>query len=109
GIREKGHEVEIPTHSLDAADNAAVASLIREVEAGIVVNVGSPFVNMPVLNACIETGAAYIDTAIHEEPDKINEAPPWYANYEWKRREDAEAAGVTAILGAGFDPGVVNA
>ncbi|MRX51962.1 saccharopine dehydrogenase [Paracoccus sp. S-4012] len=109
GIRAKGHEAAIPTHTLDASDSAAVAALIRELEAGIVINVGSPFVNMPVLNACIETGAAYIDTAIHEEPDKINEAPPWYANYEWKRREDAAAAGVTAVLGAGFDPGVVNA
>jgi saccharopine dehydrogenase-like NADP-dependent oxidoreductase len=40
---------------------------------------------------------------------KICETPPWYANYEWKRREEVEKAGVTAILGAGFDPGVVNA
>jgi len=65
--------------------------------------------NMTVMTACIETGAAYIDTAIHEDPAKICETPPWYANYEWKRREECEKAGVTAILGAGFDPGVVNA
>ncbi|MGB3317055.1 MAG: saccharopine dehydrogenase family protein, partial [Albidovulum sp.] len=52
---------------------------------------------------------AYMDTAIHEEPDKICETPPWYANYEWKKREACEQAGVTAILGVGFDPGVVNA
>jgi saccharopine dehydrogenase-like NADP-dependent oxidoreductase len=71
--------------------------------------VGSAFVNMPVLTACIETGAAYIDTAIHEDPLKICETPPWYGNYEWKRREECERAGITAILGAGFDPGVVNA
>jgi len=44
-----------------------------------VINVGSPFVNMTVLQACIETGAAYIDTAIHEDPAKICEAPPWYS------------------------------
>ena len=61
------------------------------------------------LDACIETGAAYIDTAIHEEPDKICETPPWYANYEWKKRDLCAEKGVTAILGAGFDPGVVNA
>ncbi|WP_283159241.1 saccharopine dehydrogenase family protein, partial [Vibrio cholerae] len=53
--------------------------------------------------------AAYLDTAIHEQPDQVCEAPPWYANHEWKRREACQAAGVTAILGAGFDPGVVNA
>ncbi|MCB2127607.1 MAG: saccharopine dehydrogenase family protein, partial [Rhodobacteraceae bacterium] len=60
-------------------------------------------------DACIATGVAYMDTAIHEEPDKICETPPWYANYEWKKREACEKAGVTAILGVGFDPGVVNA
>src|SRR5690606_5648330 len=67
------------------------------------------FVNMSVLSACIATGAAYIDTAIHEDPLKVCESPPWYANYEWKRREECRKAGVTAVLGAGFDPGVVNA
>ena len=73
------------------------------------VNLGSAFVNMSVLDACLETGAAYIDTAIHEDPDTVCEDPPWYANHEWKKAEACAAAGVTAILGAGFDPGVVNA
>jgi len=97
------------THSLDAMDVQATAKLIRSTNAAIVINVGSAFVNMSVLSACIETGAAYIDTAIHEDPGKVCEAPPWYANYEWKRRDECAAAGVTAILGCGFDPGVVNA
>jgi len=99
----------LEAHALDALDVAATARLIRQTGAQIVINVGNSFVNMPVLSACIETGAAYIDTAIHEDPRKICETPPWYANYEWKRREECERAGVTAILGAGFDPGVVNA
>ncbi|MDT8326835.1 MAG: saccharopine dehydrogenase family protein [Roseovarius sp.] len=96
-------------HAVDAMDSGAVAALIKATGAQIVINVGSPFVNMTVLEACIQTGAAYIDTAIHEDPAKICETPPWYANYEWKRREDCAKAGVTAILGAGFDPGMVNA
>lgn len=96
-------------HALDAMDSAAVAATIRATGCQIVINVGSPFVNMTVLQACIETGAAYMDTAIHEDPAKICETPPWYGNYEWKRREACRAAGVTAILGVGFDPGVVNA
>jgi saccharopine dehydrogenase-like NADP-dependent oxidoreductase len=96
-------------HALDATDIDATAALIRETGCEIVLNVGSPFINMPVMSACITTGAAYLDTAIHEEQDKICETPPWYANYEWQRREECEKAGVTAILGAGFDPGVVNA
>ena len=96
-------------HAVNAMDSAEVAALIRDTGAQIVINVGSAFVNMTVLEACIETGVAYMDTAIHEDPKKICETPPWYGNYEWQRRDRCKAAGVTAILGIGFDPGVVNA
>jgi len=96
-------------HALNALDVDATSALIRDTGSQIVINVGSPFVNMSVLDACIATGAAYIDTAIHEEPGKICETPPWYGNYEWKKREICAEKGITAILGAGFDPGVVNA
>ncbi|MBU4609761.1 saccharopine dehydrogenase family protein [Achromobacter sp. GG226] len=99
----------LKAHTLDAMDIDATEALIRRTGSQIVINVGSAFVNMSVLEACLRTGAAYIDTAIHEDADKICEAPPWYANHEWKRREVCAAAGVTAVLGAGFDPGVVNA
>jgi len=99
----------LAAHALDAMDIEATSALIRKTGSRIVINVGAAFVNMSVLSACIATGAAYIDTAIHEDPLKICETPPWYGNYEWRRREACEKAGVTAILGAGFDPGVVNA
>lgn len=111
-VHEKG-AMKVPglfaAHRVDAMDTPAVAALIRETGAQIVINVGSAFVNMSVLEACIETGVAYMDTAIHEDPGKICETPPWYGNYEWRRRDRCKAAGVTAILGVGFDPGVVNA
>src|SRR5690606_29759006 len=99
----------LQAHALDAMDVEATKFLIRATHSQIVINVGAPFVNMSVLQACIETGVAYLDTAIHEDPRKVCEAPPWYANYEWQRLEACKAAGVTAILGVGFDPGVVNA
>jgi len=102
-------EGRLEPHELDALDITATKALIRRTGAQIVINVGSAFLNMSVLSACIATGAAYIDTAIHEDPMKVCETPPWYANYEWKRRDECAEAGVTAILGAGFDPGVVNA
>lgn len=108
-LRDKGHDMPFTSHALDAMDSDAVEALIRKVDAGIVINVGTAFINMTVLEGCIRTGAAYIDTAIHEDPAKVCETPPWYANYEWKRREDVAKAGITAVLGAGFDPGVVNA
>lgn len=99
----------IGAHALDALDVEATQSLIRQTGAQIVINVGSPFLNMSVLRACMETGAAYIDTAIHEEPGRICETPPWYGNYEWKHLDECRTRGVTAVLGCGFDPGVVNA
>jgi len=94
---------------LDALDVAATVAAIKETGSQIVVNLGTAFVNMAVLEACLETGAAYLDTAIHEDPDAVCEDPPWYANHEWKRADRCAERGVTAILGAGFDPGVVNA
>lgn len=96
-------------HALDALDIEATKALIRSTKSEIVINVGTAFLNMSVLRACMDTGAAYIDTAIHEERNKICETPPWYGNYEWKRADECKEKGITAILGAGFDPGVVNA
>jgi len=96
-------------HALDALDIEATKALINKTKSEIVINVGTAFLNMSVLRACMDTGVAYIDTAIHEEPGKICETPPWYGNYEWKRAAECEEKGITAILGAGFDPGVVNA
>lgn len=99
----------LEAHALDALDIEATKALIKKLGTQIVINVGTAFLNMSVLRACMDTGVAYIDTAIHEEPNKICETPPWYGNYEWKRAEECEEKGITAILGAGFDPGVVNA
>jgi saccharopine dehydrogenase-like NADP-dependent oxidoreductase len=111
-VEEKG-SMKVPgkiqTFALDALDIPATEELIYKTEAQIVINVGSAFINMSVMTACINTGAAYLDTAIHEEPDKICEEPPWYGNYEWTRKDEFEKAKITAILGVGFDPGVVNA
>ncbi|MGP5213235.1 saccharopine dehydrogenase NADP-binding domain-containing protein [Psychrobacter immobilis] len=97
------------THQVDAMDTQALIQLIQESGIQIVINVGSAFINMTVLEACIETSVAYIDTAIHEDPRKICETPPWYDNYEWQRKQRCADNNVTAILGAGFDPGMVNA
>ena len=112
-VKRKGH-IQNPAYKLysrqiDALDIPATAKLIKETHSQIVINLGQAFLNMSILEACLETGAAYIDTAIHEDPDKVCEDPPWYANYEWKRLDRCAEKGLTAILGAGFDPGVVNA
>lgn len=110
-VREKGSlktAGELQAHALDALDIEATKALIDKTQSQMVINVGSAFINMSVLQACIEAGVAYLDTAIHEDPTKICENPPWYANYEWKRKQLCADKGITAILGVGFDPGVVN-
>ncbi|MBU1044732.1 MAG: saccharopine dehydrogenase family protein [Candidatus Omnitrophica bacterium] len=97
------------SRQLNALDIPAAVKLIKDTNSQIVINLAQAYVNMSLLQACIESGAAYLDTAIHEDPDKVCENPPWYANYEWKRKELCAEKGITAILGVGFDPGVVNA
>lgn len=94
---------------VDAAQRDQVVQLIKRTGSEIVINVGTAFVNMSILDACIETGAAYIDTAVHEEVEVVNADYPWYAEFEWKRRSLCRRKKITAVLGAGFDPGVVNA
>ncbi len=112
-VRKKGHikdtSKKLYSRSIDALDVAATVKLIKETGSQIVINLAQAYVNMSLLEACIQAGVAYMDTAIHEEPNKVCEDPPWYANYEWKRKDRCKEHGITAILGAGFDPGVVNA
>ena len=112
-IRSRGNLADasgrLETRALDAKDVAATAALVREANASIVLNVGSPHINMAVMEACLETGAHYLDTAVYELEGEMNCPAPWYANYEWKLRDRFKAADLTAVLGIGFDPGVVNA
>lgn len=98
----------IYSRTLDAMDTQATIKLIQETSSSIVLNLASTFVNIFVLEACIETGASYLDTALYEEQVFINKIP-WYANHEWKRMGRCKEKGITAILGVGFCPGVINA
>lgn len=111
----KDKDGRIYTRRVDAFDIPSVVTLIKETKSSIVVNLGTAYINMSVLEACIRAESVegqpvtYMDTAIHEDPSKVAEDPPWYANYEWKKKAEVEKAGINAILGVGFDPGVVNA
>ncbi|HAJ57102.1 MAG TPA: saccharopine dehydrogenase [Candidatus Omnitrophica bacterium] len=112
-VRRKEHIKDaagrIYSRRIDALDIPETVKLIKETGSQIVINLAQAYVNMSLLEACIQAGVAYMDTAIHEDPAKVCEDPPWYANYEWKRKDRCKEHGITAILGAGFDPGVVNA
>lgn len=106
-IKDKNNK--IYSRQIDALDIPSTVKLIKETGSEIVINLGTAYLNMSILEACIQAGVAYMDTAIHEDPRKVCENPPWYANYEWKRKDRCKDKGITAILGVGFDPGVVNA
>lgn len=98
----------LSTAELDAKNSDAVSELIRETRSSMVLNAGSPHCNLPIMEACLDSGTHYLDTAIYEKEGDFNMPAPWYANYEWKYRDRFESAGVTGILGIGFDPGAVN-
>jgi saccharopine dehydrogenase-like NADP-dependent oxidoreductase len=111
----KDKNARLYAREVDALDIPAMVKLIHETESAIVINLGTSYINMSVLEACIQAKSVngqpvtYMDTAIHEDPAKVAEDPPWYANYEWKKEAAVAKAGINAILGVGFDPGVVNA
>ena len=99
----------IKTAQIDAIDTGQVVELIEATNSDLVINVASPYCNLSIMRACLQTGAHYLDTAVYEQEGDLNVPPPWYANYEWKHREEFAAGGITGILGIGFDPGAVNA
>lgn len=105
----KDKSKKLVSRHVDATDVPSLVKLIKSTKSSIVINLGTAYINMSVLEGCIRAGVDYIDTAIHEDPTKVCEDPPWYGNYEWKRKSRCARKGVNAILGAGFDPGVVNA
>ena len=106
----KNSSKKLYARQVDASKTSNVVKLILETHSEIVLNLGSSSINMPVMEACLEAGVSYVDTAVHEEEfEGINMPYPWYANHEWKKKSLFQEKGLTAILGAGFDPGVVNA
>ncbi len=112
-IREKGNLKDpgrrLYSAEIDAKDTKALIELINRTESSLVLNMASPFCNLAILDAVVETGVDYIDTSVYEKEHTSNEPPPWYAQYEWKYRDRFAAKGMTGILGMGFDPGAVNA
>jgi saccharopine dehydrogenase-like NADP-dependent oxidoreductase len=111
---QKDKKGKIYAKHVDAMNIPEMVKLIKSTNSSIVINLGTAYINMSVLEACIRAKTVngrpvtYMDTAIHEDPKKVAEDPPWYANYEWKKKAACKKAGINAILGIGFDPGVVN-
>ncbi|MBF0471823.1 MAG: saccharopine dehydrogenase family protein [Gammaproteobacteria bacterium] len=94
----------IEVAQVDADNPAETAALIRKVGADIVINVALPYQDLAIMDACIETGAAYIDTANYEHPDTAH----FEYKEQWARQQQFADSGNIALLGCGFDPGVTN-
>ncbi|MCA8880625.1 MAG: saccharopine dehydrogenase family protein [Rhodobacteraceae bacterium] len=96
--------VEIRTAGLDAMDVAATVALIRETGAELVVNLALPYQDLALMDACLDAGVHYLDTANYEPPEEAK----FEYSHQWAYQEKFRQAGLTAILGSGFDPGVTS-
>ncbi len=94
----------VQTARVDADNIQEMAELIRSFGPDLVVNLALPYQDLHIMEACLETGVAYLDTANYEPPEEAKYAYSW----QWAYNDRFREAGLTAILGCGFDPGVTG-
>ena len=114
----------ITTAKVDADNVDEVTSLIKDYKPDLVMNIALPYQDLTIMDACLACGVNYMDTANYEPED--TDDPAWREVYEkrckekgfsayfdysfqWAYRKKFEDAGLTALLGCGFDPGVTQA
>ena len=96
--------VTIQTARVDADNVPELVALMNEFKPEIVINVALPYQDLTIMDACLEAGGNYLDTANYEPIDEAKFEYKW----QWAYKERFEKAGLTAILGCGFDPGVTS-
>lgn len=94
----------VATSEVDADKPKKTAKLIKEFKPDLVINVALPYQDLAIMDACLDTGVHYLDTANYEPRDKAKFEYKW----QWAYKKKFEKAGLTAILGCGFDPGQSN-
>ena len=94
----------ITTDAVDADSVPQLVELFKKHRPDIVINVALPYQDLTIMDACLECGVNYLDTANYEPRDEAHFEYSW----QWAYRERFEKAGLTAILGCGFDPGVTS-
>ena len=99
-------EVKTPIEisQVDADQVGQVVALIRKVRPDLVINMALPYQDLPIMDACLETGVHYMDTANYEPREEAKFSYSW----QWPYHERFAAKGIMAILGCGFDPGQSN-
>lgn len=96
--------VKITTAQVDADNVAELVALIQKEQPQAVLNLALPYQDLTIMDACLKTKVHYIDTANYEPEDTAKFEYKW----QWEYRERFEQAGITALLGSGFDPGVTS-
>lgn len=99
-----GGKTKIQTAQVDADNTDEVIELINKFKPDIVINVALPYQDLTIMDACLATKVHYLDTANYEPP----EIPKFEYKWQWAYKERFEKAGIMALLGSGFDPGVTS-
>lgn len=96
--------VTMQTAQVDADNVPELVALLRSFQPKLVINVALPYQDLTIMDACLEVGVNYLDTANYEPKDEAHFEYSW----QWAYQDKFKKAGLTAILGCGFDPGVTS-
>jgi len=102
-VRDTGHK-SLRCAQIDAEDVPALVALIKDFKADMVIHVALPYQDLTIMEACLEAGVHYLDTANYEPKEEAKFEYSW----QWAYQDRFKEKGLTAILGCGFDPGVTS-
>ena len=94
----------VATDEVDADNVPQLVALFKKHRPDLVINLALPYQDLSIMDACLECGISYMDTANYEPRDEAKYQYSW----QWAYKDRFEKAGITAILGCGFDPGVTG-
>ena len=105
-LKDPSKSIEAVTVNADDVD--ALVALINQVKPDLLINAGPPWVNVAIMEACVQTKTAYLDTSVATDLCSPGQQVPEAYDPQWAFADRFKEAGITGILGAGFDPGVVS-
>ena len=94
----------IQTAAVDAENVPELVALIRSFQPKLVIHVALPYQDLTIMDACLETGVHYLDTANYEPKDEAKFEYSW----QWAYQDRFKEKGIIGVLGCGFDPGVTS-
>lgn len=98
----------ITCESVNADNVDELVRLINRIRPDLVINAGPPWINIPVMEACLISKTSYMDTSVAVDLCSEGQQVPEAYDWQWEYREKFREAGITGLLSVGFDPGVVS-